>query len=603
MRSISCLILSLLLVISASAQKKQAAVDKRIQGLDTALSKLVGDWKAAGFAVAVVEKNKVVYAKGFGYRDYENKKPVTPNTLFAIGSSTKAFTSSLLGMLAKDGKLKLDDKATDHLTDLRFYNEEMNKNITIRDLMTHRTGLPRHDLSWYLFNSESRDSLKQRIKHMEPSVGIRQAFQYNNFMFLLQGMIAEKYYGKSWEEAIRENILKPLDMKRTAMTIDEMVKDDDIAIGYRLLRDSIIRKTDYYRIKGMAPAGSINSSVTEVANWLITWINGGKFNGKEIIPAAYYTDAISSQMVIGPGIPATYNQYTLFSNYGLGWFLTSYRGHYRVEHGGNIDGFTASVAFYPTDSIGIVVLANQDGSNIPSVARNIIADRMLKLPYVNWHGNMLKDYKESLSAASKVESSRIPNTKPSHELAAYEGVYTHPGYGPFEVYIENDSLKARAGFRNLWLRHYHYDVFGIQPFENEDGIDTTKFEEPPIKIVFHTGSSGKIESLSQRLEGTLEPIVFKWQPRAKPMDTTQMAKYVGEFELEGMTVKTYIKNEILHLLVPGQPEYELAFAGNHTFSLKIISGFSVQFILDDNEAVTAAKFIQPNGIFTATKKK
>ncbi len=192
----------LLLLLSLSfnfcfAQKKTAQAPDPFAGLDTAFQRVLKDRQAAGFAVAVVSKNKIIYAKGFGYRDYENKLPVTTNTLFAIGSCTKAFTSSLIGLLNKENKLEYDKPATTYLPELHFFNDNLNNTITLRDMMCHRTGLPRHDYSWYLFNSASRDSLLQRIQYQEPTATLRETWQYNNFMFLAQGMIAEKLTGKS----------------------------------------------------------------------------------------------------------------------------------------------------------------------------------------------------------------------------------------------------------------------------------------------------------------------------------------------------------------------------------------------------------------------
>ncbi|MCR6720012.1 MAG: serine hydrolase [Chitinophagaceae bacterium] len=602
MRFLFSLVILTLFTTTIYAQKGKPAVDKRLQGLDTALNKLVGDWKAAGFAVAVVEKDKIVYAKGFGYRDVENKKPVTPNTLFAIGSSTKAFTSAVLGILQKEGKLNLNDKVKKHLPEVKFFNDDMDRNITIRDLMTHRTGLPRHDYSWYIFKSESRDSLMRRLQYQEPSADLRTTFQYNNFMFLLQGMIAEKYYGKSWEAVVKEKILDPLGMKRSVMSIDEMIKDDDVAKGYYVANDSIIKLLDYYNIGAMGPAGAINSSVNEVANWVITWIKGGKFNGQEIIPPNYLTDAISSHMTNGGGLISAANPYIQFSNYGLGWFLASYRGHYRVEHGGNIDGFSANVAFYPADSLGIIVLTNQNGSNVPNIARNLIADRMLNLSYVNWNARIKKEDDDAKARMKEMQvgSNRVEGTKPGHPLSDYEGVYTHAGYGSIDVYVEKDSLKMKMGADTLWLRHHHYDVFDIKQYR-EGVVDTS--EGAYIRIVFRTNEAGKIESGLIPLEPTLAPLEFKWSPRAKPVNAADLEKYTGDYLLSGLTVKVYIKDEKLFVLVPGQPDYETVFAGDHNFNLKAINGYSVQFVLSESGEVTEMKFVQPNGIFTATKKK
>ena len=370
-------VLALALIANLSfAQKKTIAKNDPLADLDTAFQRVLKDRKAVGFAVAVVSKNDILYSKGFGYRNLENKQPVTPNTLFAIGSCSKAFTSSLMGLLQAEGKLDFDKPARNYIPELSFFNDDLNDHVTIRDMMTHRTGLPRHDYSWYIFNSASRDSLLQRIKYQEPTTALRQSWQYNNFMFLAQGMIAEKLYKKSWEESIKEKIFVPLKMQHSNLTIKDWKAQPDIATGYRVQGDSLVKKMDYYNINAMGPAGSINSSVTDMANWVQTWINGGKFNGKQVLPASYVKDAMSSQMVIGAGFPDKEVPDAHLSNYGFGWFISSYRGHYRVEHGGNIDGFSASTSFFPSDSIGIIVLTNQNGSADNGSVRNMIADRL-----------------------------------------------------------------------------------------------------------------------------------------------------------------------------------------------------------------------------------
>jgi CubicO group peptidase (beta-lactamase class C family) len=313
-------------------------------------------WHTARFAVAVVEKNKIIYAQGFGYRDVAKKLPVTSNTLFAIGSCTKAFTASIIGRLQQQGKLDLDKPVNNYLPSLKFYNDNMTNSITLRDMMSHRTGLPRHDLSWYLFTTSSRDSLMQRVQYQEPTFGLRQRWQYNNFMFAAQGAVAEKLTGKSWEDNIREQFFVPLGMDHSNLSIPELEKSDEASNGYEVKHDSIIHKMDYYHINAMAPAGAINSIVSDMAKWVITWINKGKYNGKEIIPAGYRDQAISRQSIISGGLPTSEAPDVYFANYGFGWFLSSYKGHYRVEHGGNIDCFSANTCFFPADSVGIIVV-------------------------------------------------------------------------------------------------------------------------------------------------------------------------------------------------------------------------------------------------------
>lgn len=604
MKKIFALLLCVV-TIESFAQKQKTAEDKRFAGLDTAFARVLKEWHAAGFAVAVIEKDKVIYAKGFGYRDYENKNPVTPNTLFAIGSCTKAFTASLLGLLNKDGKVDFDKPVRTYLPDIKFYNDELNDHVTLRDMMCHRTGLPRHDYSWYLFQSHSKDSLVQRIQYMEPSAELRQKWQYNNFMFLLQGVVTEKITGKSWEDNIREKIFQPLGMSNSDVSLAEWTKSSDAAFGYDVKNDSIVKKIDYYDIAAMAPAGSINSCVNDMSKWVITWINGGKYNGKEILPASYVNEAMSSQMVIGAGLPNKETPDIYLANYGFGWFLSSYRGHYRVEHGGNIDGFSASTSFYPSDSIGIVVLVNQNGSPIPSIVRNLIADRMLNLKYHDWQTDLKGNVDSAKTKAKQAEKSKVSNqklnTKPSHDLKDYAGTYSHPGYGAFDVTLKNDSLFLITPVLSFWLKHYHYEVFTAFAIDKKDGIDTS---DQNTKLQFNTNLTGDIESVSINLEPSVKPIVFSRAAKAKEISKDSLAAYTGEYEISGVTIKIYTKEEkTLYMFVQGQPEYELVPVDTDKFNLKNLSGFSVQFNRNDKGDVIELLSIQPNGTFKAIRKK
>ncbi len=588
------------------AQKKTTVADP-FAGLDTAFQRVLKDRKAAGFAVAVVSKDKILYAKGFGYRDYENKIPVTANTLFAIGSCTKAFTSSLMGLLNRENKLDYDKPARSYLPELHFFNDNLNDMVTIRDIMCHRTGLPRHDYSWYLFNSSSRDSLLQRVQYQEPTAPIRQTWQYNNFMFLLQGMIAEKLTGKSWEEYVREKIFVPLGMQSSNFSIHDLKKSKDGALGYRVHKDSIIKKIDYYDINAMGPAGSINSSVTEMANWVMTWINGGKFKGQEILPFNYVKDAMSSQMVIGAGLPDKEIPDAHLANYGFGWMISSYRGHYRVEHGGNIDGFSASTSFFPSDSIGIIVLSNQNGSAIPGIVRNMLSDRLLGEKPINWNGRVNDAQEKAKKAEKESEKTKTSNrkegTKPSHAINDYTGLYQHPGYGTFELINRNDSLVMLTQNGDTWLRHYHYDVFEALSIDKDEGIDTT--EKNTLKIQFQMSPAGDISSVTIPLQAGLKDIEFSRKAKTKEVAATDLKKYEGSYEFSpGNEARFYIKGEkTLYAFVEGQPEYELAATGKHQFELKILKGYSVQFEENEKGEIVAANFVQPNGTFKATKKK
>jgi len=595
--------LTVILLISSVPLFAQTKVDKRFVGIEAEINKILKDNHAAGVAVAVVEKNKVIFAKGFGYRDVENKLPVTANTQFAIGSCTKAFTASVLGILQKEKSIDFDKPVTTYLPDLKFYTSDLTNHITLRDMMSHRTGLPRHDLSWYIA-PDTRDNLVKRIQYMEPSAELRQTWQYNNFMYLLQGVVGEKLTGKSWESNVESKIFARIGMNNSNFSVKDLANYKEPAFGYNVIKDSVIHKTPYYDIAGMGPAGSINSTVMDMSQWLKVWINGGKLDTVEIIPASYITEAISSQMIMAPGTPTTEKPDIQFSNYGFAWMMASYKGHYRVEHGGNIDGFSASTSFFPSDSIGIVVLVNQNGSSVPSAVRNTITDRVLGLKYFDWNADMLKAKAKAKEKAKEAEkattSNQVNNTKPSHTLADYAGVYSNDAYGKFEIIQKGDSLFAKLKNQNWWMEQFHYDIF--RPYDTEEGIDTT--DKSPVRFQFNTGLKGDIESASLfNFEPAIPaPIKFKRSNAAKEITTADLKKYVGTFSLAGADIKTYLKENILYVSVPGQPEYELVPVGNHKFDFKKVAGYAVNFELNDKEEILSLTFVQPNGNFKAAKK-
>ncbi len=577
----------------------QLPTDPRLKGLDTFALRLLKEWNAPGVTIAVVEKNKVIYTGGFGYRDYEKKLPVTENTLFAIGSCTKAFTASILGMLEKEGKLSLDKPVRDYLPELVFKNEYTNKHATLRDMMCHRTGLPRHDYSWY-GSTASRKELLERVQYQEPAFELREKYQYNNFMFMAQGLVIEKITDKSWEENMQEKIFKPLGMTKTNLSVVDMEKSADRSLAYSS-ENNKIKAIPYRNIDAIGPAGSINSCAKDMANWLITWINDGKFNGKEIIPSSYRAQAITAQISPGGGLPGAENPDLHMSGYGLAWGISSYRGHYRVEHSGGIDGFITSTSFFPSDSIGIFVVSNQ-GTPTTSI-RNFIADRMLRLSYRPWGKTALADKLKADSTAKTIPNNdsinQKPGTKYSHAMEDYSGEFENKGYGVIKIFREKDTTWVdynEAGKRTKsYLEHYHYDVFRIRSTE-----ETENPKDAP-KLRFNTNEKGSIASLEIQMEPAVKDIMFdKLSPT---INKNELQKYVGNYDLSGATVRVYIKGDkTLMVLLPDQPDYELAPAKKDEFDIKVAKGYSVKFEVNEKNEVLSMTFVQPNGNFKATRK-
>jgi hypothetical protein len=421
-------------------------------------------------------------------------------------------------------------------------------------------------------------------------------------MFLAQVMIAEKITEKTWEDNIRERFFVPLKMTHSNTDIFATQKDPDASLPYTVNDKFEIEKVDYYNINGMGPAGSINSCANDMANWVSAWIMGGKFNGTEVIPGSYIKQASSSQMVVSGGQPRIHPDIQ-FSNYGLGWFLQSYRGHYLVEHGGNIDGFSANVAFYPSDSVGIVVLTNQNGSSATTLVRNILSDKLFALETIPWNANAKKETDEAIKIAKAAkpdqDTIQVKNTHPSHPLEAYTGLFGNPAFSEFTITLKNDTLFSFLMGEPVWFKHYHYDVFKIESVKNDNAVSAE--ENGGMLINFISGNDGKIEKISMELDEPGKATEFTRQAIKVAMSKDDLSKYAGEYDMEGQTVKIYIKGTTLMVSVPGQPDYETVAVGNDTFNLVVAKGYGVKFTLENGKA-TVVTFVQPNGNFAAKRK-
>lgn len=390
------------------------------------VEKLLQEWKTPGIGVAVVQNGKVVLLEGYGLRDVEKGLPVTPETLFAIGSSSKAFTTMSMAILADEGKLDWDKPVRDYLPNFRLYDQFGTERITPRDLGCHRSGLPRHDLVWYN-SSASREELVGRLQYMEPNKDFRTTWQYQNLMYMTAGYLAGKIADTTWEDLTRRRIIDPLGMTRTNFSAAKSCQTPNCSKPYQE-KDGQIKEMEYRDIQAVGPAGSIYSCVSDMANWVLLHLNKGKHNGKQIVSEANLQQMHTPQMIILDSSPeriASNFPEIGHGSYGLGWFIETYRGHETLHHGGNIDGFSAHVAFMPKDNIGWVVLSNQDNSAVPIVVSQYIADRLLGLEPIDWNTrvhelfNKLKAQMEE--AKKQAASDRKPGTQPSHPMEAYTG--------------------------------------------------------------------------------------------------------------------------------------------------------------------------------------
>lgn len=476
--------------------------DKRLAGLNDWISAEMAAWKIPGFAIAVVDKGEVIHCEGYGVRDKERNLPVTPETVFAIGSCTKAFTGTTVGLLVDDGKLNWDTPVRRYMPDFRMYDPAATEGMTALDLLSHRSGLPRHDASWY-GSPLSRAQLMARLEHLKPNKQFRYGWEYQNLMFMAAGVLVERLSGMTWEDFVRQRIFAPLGMNDSNLSVTESEKLENAALPYDEVGGEI-KRIPYRNIDAIAPAGSINSNLIDMTKWLLMNMRGGQHNGETFIKEA------TLQQIHAPvaTIPLTsdrpmaqYKEVSMLS-YGLGWGLETYRGHKMIWHTGGIDGFIAFVSFMPDDDLGVIAFGNLDGNMLPLFAAHHIYDCLLELDELPW-GERLRamvDKTKALTeeAKAKFEAERIPDTQPSHPLDDYAGEYFNPGYGALTISKNGDGLKAAYNGRDITLKHYHYDVFEF----------IVAYPEASLPGAFATDFSGKVHQVTLPLEPAGDPIVF-----------------------------------------------------------------------------------------------
>lgn len=379
----SILVLSLVFVslpVAAHGQTGQAintaaaavsTYEKAVTAIETKVEARRAELGIPGMSLVIVKDDEIIYMKGLGYKDFEKKVSVTPDTQFAIGSATKAFTALTVLMSQDEGKLSLDDSPKKFLPYFKMYDAETDKNITVRDLLSHSSGLNRTDLAM-ITGKLNRAELIQVAAQAKPTAKLREKFQYQNIMYTAAGEVVAQAQKTTWEQFVPERIFKPLGMTNSTMLISQMEKSKDHSFGYDYNFDTKETKRRPFRtIDQVAPAGSINSSARDMAQWLRFVLSGGMANGKRLVSEKSFEEWLKPQMKMNPAGTA---------NYGLGWFLQKWNGLTVVQHGGNIDGFNALVAMIPEKKLGFVMLTNVSGSSLGNELMPIVWENILGKP-------------------------------------------------------------------------------------------------------------------------------------------------------------------------------------------------------------------------------
>lgn len=524
-----------------------------------------------GFSIGIIKGDSLIYSKGFGYADRENKIKNSEQTIYQIGSITKTFTAAAIGVLEEDNLLSLNDLAIRHLPQLNFSTKTNNKVITIEDLLSHNTKIIPHDLSWYWFPTSS-DLYLKRIKFMNSNEN-QGSFNYNNTMYFLLGEIISKASGNSYENFLSKSFFQPLNMPNTF--IKNIKGSKNIAKGY-IYRESGFIETKKFDLSLMQAAGGINSNVMDLSKWLMTWMNDGIFNNQEILSTNFIKNAIShkNEVMEYPFYLPYSDIYSL--SYGLGWTTTSYRGHFSCFLSGNIDGFSSIINFHPKEKIGIIILSNQDKTNLPECLNRCVSDILFNLPDRNWVNFIKKNYGKTNMVMEKKQEILPP------VFNQILGKYQNKAFGTIEISSANNILYFNAP--NARFKLYHLFDYYFKLIDVDTDIETE------YQLSFIKNFEDEIEKISINLESSLDEIVFLKESTFNTND------YIGTYALGKFNIKiSPEKSGDLLIILPGKPSVKLIPISALKYKVDGLNGYYVKFIIsNDEKKIIGIKVIEPN---------
>ncbi len=476
-------IIILNIAVAATAQQIEP------KAIDRLMSATIKAWGIPGGAVAVIQNDRVVHAQGYGVRELGSPEPVTADTLFQIASASKAFTTTALAMLATDKKLSFDDPVRKHVDYFHLSDPCADGNVTIRDIVSHRTGLGRHDELWD-DTPLTRQDVVRSMAHVPLSKPFRSTYQYQNIMFITAGEAVAHTSGVSWDDFVRTRIFEPLGMTRT-ITSDDDWNAASHASGHRYdARSGSITPRRAYATTTIGAGGAIKSSARDMANWVRFHLGGGTFNGTMLADAGHLAETKSPQTLMRmEGITAELFPETNLLSYGMGWNVQDYRGELLVSHGGALNGFRTRVDLLPKRNAGFVVMINAERGYSLLALQNTLADMLLGKPSRDWNAYYLAidkrlDDKAVLDRQEHL-AKRVADTRPSRPLQEYTGEYTHPGYGTARVSNAEGRLILQWNRMTVPLTHYHYDVFRgeAEDFGFEENVPFALSEEHKIQAL------------------------------------------------------------------------------------------------------------------------
>lgn len=560
--------------------------------LDDLVEASMDEWKVPGLALAVIRDGEPLMLKGYGVRDTGTQLPVTVETQFLLCSITKSFTAAGLGLLVDERRLEWTTPVRELIPEFRLHDAVATERITVRDLLCHHSGLPRHD--WIHSPGDmSTPQILAALRHLAPSRDVRDTYQYQNLAYVVAGHIAERLTGQRWEDFTAERLLRPLDFRHFGFSIEALAAAPDHAHPYTM--DGAERLRAALSPIRAQPAGGLNLSVSDLVKWMAFLLDEGSAGGRQLLSAE-----IVRQMKM-PRVHAGCSEFAEIGefHYGLGLSTEHYRGVRTVSHSGSWLGWGNLMTMLPGRRIGVAVLTNRAPSPVNALLTYAAFDRLCGHEPIDWFGRF-RTMRRSFLAQQAIDkearaSLRRSGTTPSHALDDYVGAYEHPAYGRIAIAKEDDSLAWSWRGMSGRLAHRHYDVFTVpeKPAAiNPDGL----------ALSFLYDRDGVIDRIAAPLEPMVADIVFRRVAAGDVLDPAFRARCAGAFSHGAQQIEiTLDAAGQLMLQISGQPNRRLLPFDGRTFDIDGLDGYRVAFRCDEDGEVDALVFHQPNGIFVALK--
>ena len=494
--------IALLLAIPSIVSAQTRSASDPIRDLDAYTSKAVADWKVPGLAIAVVKDGRIVFAKGYGVRELGKATPVDTQTLFAIGSTTKAMTAASIGMLVDEGKLNWDDRVTKILPGFQLADPYVTRELTVRDLLTHRAGLGNADVLWYRTDN-SADEVIRRVRFAEPAYSLRSSFIYQNIMYAVAGEVVAAESGMPWERFVQTRIFSPIGMPNAVPLGDSARRRSNVASPHSSVGDTV-RVIGNASVDAVASAGAVWASVADMARWMRFLLDSGRVDGRRLLKSETYAELFKPETMVTPAefYPTARLTKPHWTTYAFGWFQEDYAGRMVDFHTGSIDGMVAIIGLIPDERLGVYVLANLDHAEVRHALMYRVFDAYLGNPSRDWSGDLLKLYggirAAGDSARRRAEARRIPNTRPSLSLEQYAGTYSDSLVGDVVVSLDNGKLRLRASSTHAGtLDHWEYDTFRLRWDNPWEGTEYTTFtigrDGVPSRLDFEGATLRRVE--------------------------------------------------------------------------------------------------------------